>query len=170
MDTMHDQTNVNGSPEKPQSGDSRLEQCTRELQELKDSYQRMLADFANYKKRQEKEQAQWSRLAQADIIAPLLTIIDDFERALQQKSDSDTHRSWISGFELIYKELLKYLDKIGIKTIEVKPKDPFNPELHESLMNEQADQAPNTVVTVLQKGYTFKDYLLRPAKVSVTEG
>jgi molecular chaperone GrpE len=170
MDTKQDQTQFNESSEQEQKNDSRIEQCTQELQELKKTYMHLLADFDNFKRRQEKERAQWSRLAQMDIVAPLLTIIDDFERALNQKTGSEIAQSWTTGFELIYKELLKYLDKIGIKAIGAKPKDFFNPELHESIMNEKADdQAPNTIVTILQKGYTFKDHVIRPVKVSITE-
>lgn len=169
MDTIQEQAQFNSTTGQEQKNDSRLEQCTQELQEQKNNYVRLLADFENFKKRQKKEQDQWARLAQVDVVAPLLTIIDDFERALQQKTDSTTTQSWTTGVELIYKELLKYLERIGVKTINVQPKDSFNPELHESIMNEQADQEPNTIVTILQKGYTFKDHVLRPAKVSITE-
>lgn len=167
MDTIQEQVQFNQSAEHEQGNDTLLQQCTNELQELKNSYVHLLADFDNFKRRQEKERLQWSRHAQIDIIAPLLTIIDDFERALEQKSSSEITQTWATGFELIHKELLKYLDKINIKTIEVKPQDQFNPELHESIMTETVDQAPDTIVKVLQKGYIFKDYVIRPAKVSI---
>ncbi len=170
MDTIQEQAQFNQSSEQEQKNDTLLQQCTTELQELKNSYVHLIADFENFKRRQEKERLQWSRLAQIDIIAPLLTIIDDFERALEQKGTAEASQNWIAGFELIYKELIKYLDKIGIKKIEVKPHDQFNPELHESIMTENVDQTPDTIVKVLQKGYIFKDYVIRPAKVSITAG
>lgn len=168
MDTKQDQAQFNQLPEQEQPNNSALERCQLELQELKNSYVHLVADFENYKRRQEKERLQWSRLAQIDIIAPLLTIIDDFERALEQKTDSKISQDWATGFGLIHKELMKYFDKIGVKKIEVKPQDPFNPELHESIMTEQTNQAPDTIVKVLQNGYMFKDYVLRPAKVSIS--
>lgn len=167
MDTIQDQTvQQEAQAQTDHPNDRQLEQCQVQLEKVKNDYIRLSADFKNFQNRQDKERAQWTKLAQIDVIAPLLTIIDDFERALQQK-DKEPATVTITGFELIYKELVKYLDKIGIKTIGVKPKDQFNPELHESVMQETAEQESDTIVNVLQKGYMFKDVIIRPAKVSV---
>lgn len=168
MDNFQDETQFahKNQPEK-QTSDTELQQCQMHLEEVKNSYVRLVADFENYKKRQEKERSQWTRLAQIEVTAPLLSIIDDFERALEQTNKNETPQTIITGFELIHKELLKYLDKVGIKEITVKPQDEFNPELHESVMSVHSDQKPDTIVQVLQKGYMFKDFILRPAKVSI---
>lgn len=164
MDNFQNSENFEHAPQQEkQETTVALQQCKMHLEEAKNNFVRLVADFENYKKRQEKERLQWTRLAQIEVIAPLLTIIDDFERALTQSEKTTS----ITGFELIYKELLRYLDKVGVKEITIKPHDEFNPELHESVMSIQSKQKPDTIVAVLQKGYMFKDFILRPAKVSI---
>lgn len=170
MATINEHDQFDQTTQQELKNDTLLEKCATELQEVKNSYVHLVADFENYKRRQEKERLQWSRSAQIDIIAPLLNILDDFERALEQKTDSENVQNWVAGFQLIHKEFIKYLDKIGIKNIEVKPQDQFNPEIHESIMTENVDQPAGTIVTVLQKGFTFKDFVIRPAKVSIASG
>lgn len=170
MDNFEDQaTSAQNNSEQSQSEMNTLQQCQNQLQEIKNKYLHVLADFENFKRRQEKERLQWSRIAQIDIVAPLLSIIDDFDRALSQKKESVSSevKQWLEGFELIHKELLKYLDKVGIKEIKVIEHEEFNPEFHESVMTVESEIPSGHIVTVLQKGYTFKDSVLRPAKVSI---
>jgi molecular chaperone GrpE len=171
MDNFEDQTsssqNNNGKLEEETS--NALQQCQNQLQEIKNKYLLTIADFENFKKRQEKERLQWTRVAQVEVVSPLLTIIDDFDRALMQKKEaiSPEIAQWLTGFGLIHKELLKYLDKIGIKEIKVKEHEEFNPEFHESVMTVESEIPSGHIVAVLQKGYTFKDFVIRPAKVSI---
>jgi molecular chaperone GrpE len=148
-----------------------LQHCQTQLQDTKNKYLHLIADFDNFKKRQEKERAQWTRVAQMDVIAPLLTVIDDFDRAFEEKTKtvSPELTQWFQGFELIHKELFKYLEKIGVQEIKVSSHDSFNPELHESVMTVQSDVPSDHIVEVLQKGYTFKGSVLRPAKVSIAQ-
>lgn len=148
-----------------------LQQCRSELQEWKDKCVRVSADFENFKKRQEKERLHWHRLAQVELVTGLLPIIDTIERALKQKKSEDVPaelRSWFEGFQLMHKELEKYLTSIGIQ--EIKEMKTFNPELHEAVLTVKNTDLPSgTIVELLQKGYRFKDMILRPAKVSVAE-
>lgn len=169
MDTIEDKVLDTNNQQK--SGKNELLECQTQLDDTKKKYLHLLADFENFKKRQEKERLQWARVAQIDVLAPLLTLIDDFDRALQQKQQTTSSEVsvWLEGFELIQKELRKYMDKIGIQEIKVSAGDSFNPELHESIMNVESELSPGSIVTVLQKGYTFKGSVLRPAKVSIAQ-
>lgn len=173
MDYFEDQTakttTPNSNEQSIEETAQALQQCRVQVNELKNKYLHVLADFENFKKRQEKERSQWARNAQMDVVAPLLTIVDDFERALSQKKESISPEitQWLQGFELIHKELLKYLDTIGVHEIKVRDHEEFNPEFHESIMTVESELQSGHIVSVLQKGYTFKDFVLRPAKVSI---
>lgn len=149
-----------------------LEQCQIQLNDIKNKYLHLNADFENFKKRQEKERLQWTKVAQMDVLTPLLNVVDDFDRALsiqKKESISQEFSSWLAGFELIHKELLKYLEKIGIKEIKIDNGQAFDPEFHESIMMIKSDAPSESIVEVLQKGYTFKEAILRPAKVSISK-
>ena len=153
------------------NGGAALQQCQTELQEWKDKCIRVSADFENFKKRQEKERLHWHRLAQVELVTGLLPIIDTIERALKQKKAEEFPaelRSWFEGFQLMDKELEKYLASLGIQ--EIKDVGTFNPELHEAVvLVKNANVPAGNIVELLQKGYRFKDMVLRPAKVSVAE-
>ena len=159
-----------------------LNECLNQKDEWKDRCLRTAADFENYKKRAEKERSVWVTSAQSSIFSDLLSIVDDFDRAfapslhLSGSSDSASFGGQASetidqsraGFELIYKEFHKFLDKHGIS--EIKETAQFDPNMHEAIMNvESADHESGTIVQVLQKGYMFKGQVLRPAKVSVAK-
>jgi molecular chaperone GrpE len=145
-----------------------LAQCQTELDEWKGRALRVAADFDNYQKRIEKEKTSWMQIAQSNVFVDLLSIVDDFERALQQtrKEHANDAHHLRAGLELIQKNLQKMLEKYGVK--EIDQIHTFDPELHEGLVQvESPDHQPGSIVTVLQKGYLFKNSVLRPAKVSV---
>ena len=170
MNNFSEETFAGHNSEPEQENDKALQHCQTQLNDVKNKYLHILADFENLKKRQEKERLQWARVAQMDVLVPLLTFIDDFDRAAGQikESISQDQSQWLQGFELIHKELQKYLEKVGVQDIKIKPNDEFNPELHESVMAvESPDISSGHIVQVLQKGYTFKGQILRPAKVSI---
>jgi molecular chaperone GrpE len=163
IDNNQDVHNQNSQPDQ-------LQECKNELAQWKERSLRISADFENYKKRVEREKDQWIRMAQSNILFDLLSIADDFDRALNEarKSGSDQLKVWIEGFELTKKSLDKLLAKYDVQ--EVKETVKFNPELHEAVMHvESPDHKSGDVVTVLQKGYVFKGHVLRPAKVSVAQ-
>lgn len=142
-----------------------LKECQEQKDNWKDQCLRTAADFENYKKRADKERALWATAAQSAVLSDLIAIVDDFDRAfasLGQKNESN------AGFELIYKALQKLLEKYGVQ--EMKEVATFNPEKHEAINQvESADHKSGDIVQVLQKGYTFKNEVLRPAKVSVAK-
>jgi molecular chaperone GrpE len=147
-----------------------LQACETQMQEWRSKCLRVTADFENFKKRQEKERSQWEFFAQYSILKDLLDIIDNFDRARLElrKEDGNTEKAWYKGFEMIEKSFDKYLDKIQVK--EIKDTASFNPELHEAVTTVATDaHASGDIVEVLQKGYKFKDHLLRPAKVSIAQ-
>ena len=145
---------------------SNLEICQQEAALWKDQYARISADFDNYKKRMDREQVQWMQTAQTMVVKDLLTVVDNFERALSQKTDETA--SLYIGIEMIYKSILQLLSKYGVK--EFSEYKTFDPELHEALMHAvSADHTPGQIVQVLEKGFMMKDKVLRPAKVTVAQ-
>ena len=143
-----------------------LQKLKAERDSLLDRLARAQAEFENARRRGVKEQQEFRDYAAADAIKPLLPVIDSFERALQVKSDSGDFRS---GVELIYKQLQDALAKLGVRPIPAKG-EPFDPRVHEAIeMVETSDAADHEVLEELQRGYKFKDRLLRPAMVKVAK-
>jgi molecular chaperone GrpE (heat shock protein) len=135
-------------------------------QKLRDQLLRSLADFDNYRKRTERERADFHRYATSNLLRDLLPILDNFERALSHAPDEEFGR----GVALIYKQLMDTLTRNGLRPIE-EANVPFDPNIHEGVMREETDQYPShTVTEVLQKGYFLHDRLLRPAMVKVAVG
>ena len=157
--------------QEPSLDNGKLAACLQEVQEWKDRCQRMTADFENFKRREEKNRLHTARYAQTELVLGLLTIFDNFERALQQKKLEQLPQElqpWFTGIMLIDKELQKYLASIGVH--EIKEVTVFDPELHEAVMTvESPHVASGDIVEVLQKGYRFKDAVIRPAKVSIAQ-
>lgn len=140
--------------------------CQQEAASWKDQYARSVADFDNYKKRMDREQIQWMQTAQTMVVKDLLTVVDNFERALLQKTQDNAHL--YVGIEMIYKSVLQLLTKYGVK--EFAQYNEFDPELHEALMHTASpDHQSGQIVQVLEKGFMIKDKVLRPAKVTVAQ-
>jgi len=138
-----------------------------ESQQLRDRYLRTLADFENFRKRNEREKADFFKYALANVMRDILPVLDNFDRALDHAAEGDDfHR----GVLLIYKQLFDVLQRHGLKPIEEQGVH-FDPNIHEAVIREEDPSVPNhTVVAVLQKGYFLGDRLLRPAMVKVAVG
>jgi molecular chaperone GrpE len=148
------------APFAPGGGDS------ADTQKLKDQLLRSLADFDNYRKRTEREKADFHRYATANLLRDLLPVLDNFERALDHAPDEEFGR----GVALIYKQLMDTLTRHGLRPID-EANVPFDPNIHEGVIREETDAYPShTVMEVLQKGYFLHDRLLRPAMVKVAVG
>ena len=133
----------------------------------RDRYLRTLADFENYRKRAEREKADFQRYALAGVIRDLLPVIDNFDRALEHAEEGDEFHK---GVALIYKQLFEVLQRHGLKPISESGVR-FDPNIHEAVVREEDPSVPShTVVAVLQKGYFLHDRLLRPAMVKVAVG
>ena len=136
---------------------------------LQQQFVRLQADFANYKKRTAAEKLQISEVVKMDVITNILPVIDNFERALQVPQDkvADDVKSFIDGYEMIYKQLLGVLEKEGVTKIDAVGK-PFDPNYHQAVMRVPSDEYDDDVVVeVLQEGYLLGDKTLRPAMVKV---
>lgn len=144
--------------------DAELPKVKAERDALLDRLARAQAEFDNARKRAAKEQQDFRDFAMADAIKSLLPVVDNFERALQSKADSADFRA---GVDLIYKQLRDVLTRLGVQPIETKGQQ-FNPHLHEAVeMVDTTDAADHEVLEEWQRGYKYKDRLLRPAMVKV---
>lgn len=150
----------------PSGLEAELQKVKAERDTLLDRLARAQAEFENARRRAAKEQQDFRDFAIVDAIKSVLPVIDSFERALQAQSEPKDFRS---GVELIYKQLQDVLAKLGVKPIEAKGQ-PFDPHVHEAIeMVETADAADHEVLEEWQRGYKFKDRLLRPAMVKVAK-
>jgi len=146
-----------------------LEDKARKSDEYFNSLLRLQADFDNYKKRLEKEKAEFIKFANEGIITEILKILDDFERAVEAGRTKHDFDILYKGIEMIRNDLKDFLKQEGIKEIEAKGK-PFNPHEHEAMMQEETDAHPeDSVIEEFQKGYTFNGRVIRPSKVKVAK-
>jgi molecular chaperone GrpE len=166
--------NAGGGPEVAELVASRaeLKRLEGEVKELKDSLARRQADFENYRKRMERERSETYNRVVADIAAKLLPVLDNLKRALEteasvEAAESDEFRHFLSGVDLIYKQLNGVLDALGVKPVLAEG-ERFDPHLHEAVVTELTeDYEPDTVMQEIVRGFTLGDKLIRPALVKV---
>lgn len=148
------------------AADAGVAKLTADLEELRQTLQRRQADFENYRKRVEKERFEDSKRATARVIESLIPIIDGFEHALAAHREAE-YENYRKGFELIYKQLLDNLGKLGAERVEPLGK-PFDPHLHQAVDRvETSEHEDGTILQVFQPGYVFHGRVLRPAMVRV---
>jgi molecular chaperone GrpE len=149
------------------SAATELERIKIERDSLLDRLARIQADFENSRKRAAKEQQDFREYAQTDAIKALLPILDSFERALD--APSSQRGEFRNGIELIYKQFEDALTKLGVRPIPARG-EPFDPHLHQAIEMVETNEVPDHhVVEELQRGYKFKDRLLRPSMVKVAK-
>ena len=140
-----------------------------EIEELKDRLVRQMAEFDNYRKRTDKEKKQNYEIGASDFILKILPVVDNFERGLGAMTDADKESSFAQGIEMIYKQLTKVLEDEGVTVIEAQGKE-FDPMLHNAVMQQPSDEYESgIVIQELQKGYKYKDKVLRHSMVMVAE-
>jgi molecular chaperone GrpE len=151
----------------------RLEQALRELDEARSqseehlrNWQRSAADFSNYKRRTDDERATTAQFANALLIGKLLSVLDDFDRALENVP-ADAHESWVEGVRLVDRKLRAVLESEGVTEIEALGQ-PFDPNVAEAVVHEDTTEYPDhQVIGELQRGYRLHDRVIRPALVRV---
>jgi len=149
-----------------------LKRLEGEVKDLRDSLARRQADFENYRKRMERERSETFNRVVVDIAAKLLPVLDNLKRALEteasvEASESDEFRHFLSGVDLIYKQLYGVLDALGVKPILAEG-EIFDPHLHEAVVTEPTDDyEPDTVMQEIVRGFRVGDRLIRPALVKV---
>ena len=144
-----------------------LEAEQQRCAEYLDNWQRARADFANLRKRAEQEKEEIRKYGTAELLAHLLVIGDDFERAFMALPPSLNHFTWIDGMVVIYQKLIAIMEHEGLTPVEAAGKD-FDPSVHEAVQIEEGAEGHLEVVTAeLQRGYKLNDRLLRPTLVKV---
>lgn len=137
------------------------------IEELTDKLTRQMAEFDNFRKRTEKEKSAMYEIGAKDIIEKILPIVDNFERAFQTVAEEDKEDAFVTGMEMIYKQILTMLEGVGVKPIEAVGQE-FNPDLHNAVMHvEDEEVGENIIVEEFQKGYTYRDSVVRYSMVKV---
>ena len=136
----------------------------QQIEDLTDRLKRSMAEFDNYRKRTEKEKSSMYIIGAKDIVEKMLPIVDNFERGLAQAPEDDP---FAEGMKMIYKQMMTAFDEMGVKAIEAVGKE-FDPNLHNAVMHvEDESVGENIVVEEFQKGYTYKDFVVRHSMVKV---
>ena len=144
-----------------------LGEITTKAEEYLDGWQRARADFANYKKRVLRENADIRQMARGEVIKLYLDIADDLGRALQEKPESREEGTWADGIEIIFQKLRSRLEAEGIKPMNPLGEE-FDPNIHEALMKEESKEYESgQIIEVMQEGYWIGEKVLRPALVRV---
>ena len=138
-----------------------------QIEELTDRLRRSMAEFDNFRKRTEKEKSAMFEIGAKDIVERILPVIDNFERGLASVPEDVKETSFAEGMEMIYKQLLKNLEEAGVKPIEAVGQ-PFDPNFHNAVMHIEDDElGENMVAQELQKGYMYRDSVVRHSMVQV---
>ena len=149
--------------------DEEIEKLKNENIELNDKLLRSLAELQNYKKRKDEELSRMLKYSDEELIMDLLPIIDNFERAIKLDDEvlDDELSKFLEGFKMIYTSIVQILNKYEVKEIDSINKV-FDPTYHQAVLTDNVDgYEDNTVIEVLQKGYMYKDRIIRPTMVKV---
>ncbi|MDD2696050.1 MAG: nucleotide exchange factor GrpE [Anaerolineales bacterium] len=155
------------APESLEELHARLTELQEKADEYLDGWQRARAEFANYKKRVERDQAQVYQSAVGSIAKRYLEVLDDLELALKNRPQSGDGAEWAAGIELIYRKLLNFLEAEGVIQMQADGQA-FDPNLHEAISSDETDGIPaGQIIEVLRQGYLLGERVLRPATVRV---
>jgi molecular chaperone GrpE len=172
QDEQFDDAGAEGSDDVTTNDAPDIQRLRAERDDLYSRLARVTADYQNSRKRLEAEVEQRMQYANANLIKSLLPVIDNFERALAVDPAKTDANSILKGLQLVHDQWMTVLKSQLVSEIAPQPGEPFNPEMHQALMqqpNEQyKDQGP-TVTQLFQKGYTHNDRVLRPAQVAVSK-
>ena len=139
------------------------------INQLEDRVKRQMAEFENFRKRSEKEKSQMFDMGAKTIVEKILPVIDNFERGLAAVPDDKKDDPFITGMDKVYKQMLTELDAAGVKPIECVGQE-FDPDFHNAVMQVENDELESgTVAQELQKGYMYKDSVVRHSMVSVVQ-
>lgn len=152
---------------KKKKGFKRKDKKDEQIEELNDKYQRLFAEFQNYRSRSEKEKTAMYEVGAKSIIEKILPVVDNLERGVAALSEEDLESPVGQGMNLIYKQMLSTLDEMGVTVIEAEGKE-FDPELHNAVMHEENEELGENVISQeLQKGYKYRDSVIRHSMVKV---
>lgn len=153
---------------KKEKQDKKEEAYKEQISQLEDKVKRQLAEFENFRNRTEKEKAAMFETGAKSVIEKMLPIVDNFERGLATIDPEDENDAFTEGMKMVYRQLLTEFENLGVKPIEAVGKE-FDPNLHNAVMQVESEEYESGVVAQeLQKGYTYRDTVVRYAMVSVT--
>ena len=159
-DTKEKKDGIFGKKKKKDKKDAQIE-------DLNDRLRRQMAEFDNFRKRSEKEKSQMFDMGAKSIIEKVLPIVDNFERGLAAVPEEQKDDAFVTGMDKVYKQLMTEFDSIGVKPIEAVGQV-FNPDLHNAVMQVESEEfEPGIVAQELQKGYMYKDTVVRHSMVAV---
>lgn len=149
--------------------DKKEEAYKEKIDELEDRVKRQMAEFENFRKRTEKEKNAMFDVGAKSVIEKILPVVDNFERGLAAVPEDEKSGAFADGMNMIYKQLIGELDKLGVKPIEAVGKE-FDPNLHNAVMQTTSEELESGYVAQeLQKGYTYHDMVIRHSMVAVVE-
>ena len=157
-----------GSEEKKKLfGKKKKDKKDEKIEELTDKLTRQMAEFDNFRKRTEKEKSQMYEVGAKDIIEKILPVVDNFERGLAAVTEEEKENAFVQGMEKVYKQLMTTLEGIEVKPIEAVGKE-FDPNFHNAVMHvEDENLGENIVAEEFQKGYLYRDSVVRHSMVKV---
>jgi len=137
------------------------------IEDLQDRVKRQMAEFDNFRKRTEKEKSAMFEMGASDVIKKLLPIVDNFERGFKSVSEEELETPFAKGMDMVYKQTVKMLSDMDVKPIEALGSE-FNPDFHNAVMHVEDDSAgENIIVEEFEKGYTYRDTVIRHSMVKV---
>lgn len=138
-----------------------------QIADLTDKLTRQMAEFDNYRKRTEKEKSAMYEIGAKDVIEKILPIVDNFERGFATVAEEEKENPFVQGMDKVYKQLMTMLEGLGVKPIEALGRE-FNPDLHHAVMHVEDEEAgENVIVEEFQKGYMYRDSVVRYSMVKV---
>ena len=150
-----------------ESGDTKKTKEQEKIEELEDKVKRQLAEFENFRKRTDKEKEQMFETGAKSVLEKILPVVDNFERGVANIKPEDEEDPHAAGMKMIYKQLMTELEKLEVKPIEAVGCE-FNPDFHNAIMQEASDEYESGYVSKeLQKGYMYRDTVLRHSMVAV---
>ena len=149
--------------------DKKQDALKEKIDELEDKVKRQMAEFDNFRKRTEKEKTQMFETGAKSVIEKILPVVDNFERGLASIPEEEKGKGFADGMNMIYKQLMTELESIGVTPIEAVGQE-FNPDFHNAVMQVESDEYESGVVAQeLQKGYMYRDTVVRHSMVSVVQ-
>ena len=147
--------------------DKKQDALKEKIEELEDRVKRQMAEFENFRKRTEKEKTAMFETGAKSVIEKILPVVDNFERGLAAVPEEEKDSSFVEGMEMIYKQMISELEKMEVKPIPAVGEE-FNPDFHNAVMQVESDEYESGVIAQeLQKGYTYRDSVVRHSMVAV---
>ncbi len=167
VEEVSEETVQEGEEKKSLFGKKKKDKKDEQIEELTDKLKRQMAEFDNYRKRTEKEKTQMYEIGAKSIIEKILPVIDNFERGFASVTEEDKANPFVEGMDKVYKQMMTVLGEMGVTPIEALGEE-FNPDFHNAVMHVEDEEAgENVIVEEFQKGYLYKETVVRHSMVKV---